>query len=345
MTKAEAVAPPRGGDSGLSIEPGGPPGRTWRKTHLAYGLLSVEVDLIPVIIEPDTHRSQFIAVKIVEEPATDTEPEKFRIEHHPIGTMPYDKTTGDPICEWDETAEPAPKLVPKPEYAIDEEGTSPILKGRLEKVPGGTDEEPTIESKFVPVTDEEIAELGIERGATEITKIIRLEELGDDARWLLTTKNYQIRATRKDQGKAKVPNVPGERLLANILVYLKNQNAVALVELALQDAQGKRFGYLDQFGYLRILAFTDYIRQPAKMPEVQVTERELELVEAAFSPILAREPLVFPDHRGRLFDELIKRKLEDPTMTTTVKETPAPLETEVDFLAALQAAADAAKDQ
>lgn len=215
-------------------------------------------------------------------------------EYHPVGTKPYDKITGEDISR------------------------DVIVKGVA------------VGEAVVPVSDEEMASFGMERGETPILGFVRRADLTEEQlRWLVPTKIYQVRPAALRVGKDKRPNRSAQKLFALLIGSLQRNDAWALLALTLRDGGAKRYGMLDQHGRLSVMAYAQDLRQEVELPIIDTSEQEEALMDQMVAGNLIDALPSFDNESRRMLDELVERKLNGEEIATVVAVTATEQEQDV----------------
>jgi non-homologous end joining protein Ku len=199
-----------------------------------FGLVPVKMRLFATTEEIETNkRHQYVEVDG---------------ENHPVGVMPYDKETGEPV----------------PKDVIVKKVTLPNPYPR----PG----EPEV---LVPVTDEEIALVTdptkVDRGDVPIEAFIPLDTIGTRYH----VKNwYQVRPALRQVKKASQPDPQADKAFALLMAALEAKQVAALVRFSLRAEP--RYAAITPDGNLHILHFDSEVRAPFPTPDIEVAEAHIQ---------------------------------------------------------------------
>jgi non-homologous end joining protein Ku len=218
-------------------------------------------------------------------------------DDHPVGFAHYDKETGKRV------------------------ETSTIIK----KV--------STEYGHVYVSDEEIEQLLNLQHHTLVIKHIQPLHLFLQGAY--TPKNlYFLEATKRTQGRKKIPNVAAQQAFAVLLTALRKSQAIAVCELTTRGVPKPCI--LMPNGQLWLCYYTDELREQRPVPMAGVDPQLVELTVQLFEKYQTDTPVEIEDHRTALIqmyaDEKGARGEFDPPQTDVA---PAPVEDNEDLLSAL----------
>lgn len=173
---------------------------------------------------------------------------------HPVGRMPYDKSTGTPVTQ------------------------DQIRKGILHG------------DKLVEITDEELEACQIGNpGNIDILGFRPLTEL--ESGQYPPKGIYQVRPAKTGTGKHKQVHPQDERAFVLLVTAMRKNKVFALVKFSFRGSF--QYGALTPNGRMYALRFTDDIREELPMPESDLTSKEIEtMTEVVKRRVVDYSPLV-----------------------------------------------------
>jgi DNA end-binding protein Ku len=236
---------------------------------LSWGLIS-----IPVKVFTGTERTPAVKRSM------------FTDEGHPLGSMSYDKDTGDPY-----------------------EGEVTYKA----KASNGV---------WVDLNDDEVAlAVGGEHPAQLLTieKFVPLSTLADTYR---VEKYDQIRPATSQSGRNRVPNPAADKAFVLLMRVLAERQLGALVKVARRSSYG--YAVITPDGQFVYVLFAEQVRSQLPWPEADVTDAELELANKLIDAVGVDMPELH-DEASTAVLALIEAKAEGRTPeVATVSSMPAP---------------------
>jgi DNA end-binding protein Ku len=236
---------------------------------LSWGLIS-----IPVKVFTGTERTPAVKRSM------------FTDEGHPLGSMSYDKDTGDPY-----------------------EGEVTYKA----KASNGV---------WVDLNDDEVAlAVGGEHPAQLLTieKFVPLSSIG---REYLVEKYDQVRPATSQSGRNKVANPAAEKAFVLLSTAMAQMGVGALVKVARRSSYG--YAVITPEGQFVYVLFAEQVRAPLAWPEAEVPENEMALARQLIDAVGVGVPELH-DEASTAVLALIEAKAEGRTPeVATVSSMPAP---------------------
>lgn len=222
-------------------------------------------------------------------------------EWHKVGNKYYDKQTGEEV-----------------EYA---------------------DFQNLVETKngLVEITDEEIEALVEASSGTLTIKGFVKQDALSGGRYV-PQKLYQVRPQKRKVGKTKEVDPGAERAFALLTTAMKKSGVLAVVKYSLRG--NPRFGALLPNGRMYELAFDNEVREGLPLPEAELSEQELSMMEQLINQATEQDPPILKDDSTEKVMEYAEKKAESGE---AVELPEAKTESTGDLMAALQASLEAGK--
>lgn len=239
------------------------------------------------------------------DPANSVPRKTFTKDGHPVGSLSYDKETG-------QTLEAGAEVVKMVEHA----------------------------EQLVELTDEEVeAAVGPPvKGTAEIIAFVPLASIG---REYVVETVQQMRPAPIRSGRKKMPNPAGEKAFCLLMKAMETKQVAGLMRIP--GRTSTRPAALLPDGRLMLLAWCDRVRQQLPMPEAPVSETELALAEKLIEGVGISTPVLIDEDAAKIRAYLDVKLKAGKAVPIEQREPEAP-KAEVDLADLLAASLAALKE-
>lgn len=186
------------------------------------------------------------------------------------------------------------------------------------------------EGELVPLSDEEIAAVTLESDGT--APIVALMPLGEINENYLIEKYYQVRPKAEKKG-----GQAHERAFGLLTAALRQRGQAAIIRVSIRNSVA-RFAAITPDGSLLVLHNTDSVRQSRPMPEVDVTDGELEMASKLLDAIGTAVPSMRDENSTRIQEYVDAKAVGGENIEVEAAPTPIGVTSLEDLLAASIAA-------